>query len=655
MRLALALVVLAGCGSDAERGPESCPEGRVEVDGGCETPPPQACPAGHWVTPMGTCVPAGLADELCGDGFEVTSEGCRPVLPIDVCAPGTMAAVGEDACRLIMECGSGPWGDLPVDTSTTYVDASYVGASDGSEAAPFTSILEAALAAPAGGLVAVAEGTYAEDLVLAQHPVRIWGRCPELVEVVGSGSEFATVLVTPGASGTEIGGLAITGPVIGVGVTGGELRVDRVWVHDTGGTGIDAVDDLGGAALTVVDTLVEGATGLGMRALRSSFAFERSMVRGTNALVADGLAGRGVSLHGATGSMSGMVIEDNRDTGLRAVGSTVEVAGVVIQRTQPLPDGQVGRGVLLGSIADTTEGTVMTMRNVAVLASHDVGVLVIGSELVADNLWVQGTLPELSNGTGGYGINVQVDVDQGGRSTAALTGAWVTQSHEAGVRVAGSHADLLGVRVDDTAPRPSNGRFGYRRHRGGDASEPGAGERGSGRQRDRAQHRGGAVRLRRQRHRRAPAGRRHGHQWRRQQRGRHRGAQPTDPLERDHPRLEGGEQPACGAFQLRRDGDGRRQRARLPGLRHRRRSLRRARLRLRRSRRQPLRLSGARRRVQGGVERVGAAQSVGLSPMDRGVTRRSGRRRVDRSKGAVRSASPRDPAPLRPRASSPRS
>ena len=161
-------------------------------------------------------------------------DGCEPVLPEGPCPAGLLAVPGESSCREIMACGAGKWGDIPLEPGAQYVDGSYAGGdSDGSEAKPWTSIQAAVDAAADGALVAVAEGTYAEPVLIQQRIVRLWGVCPSKVELNAPG-EVNGVSITSGADGSEIHGIAVTGADVGFGVLGStDILLDRVWVHDT--------------------------------------------------------------------------------------------------------------------------------------------------------------------------------------------------------------------------------------------------------------------------------------------------------------------------------------------------------------------------------------------------------------------------------------
>ncbi|MBW2457049.1 MAG: hypothetical protein JRI68_21215, partial [Deltaproteobacteria bacterium] len=211
----LSAFLMCGCGGD-EVEPGSTPEDectppdRLTDDGRCIEPGVQndGCPAGTLGLDDGSCQPAGIPTEMCADGFEPAGQGCEPILPPEPCPKGLMALPGETICRSVMPCGSGKWGDLPVDASTEHVDASYAGGdSDGSAAKPWTTIGEALATAEPDVLIAIAEGSYAEDVVVSGKRVKLWGVCPEKVEVLGTGAELAAVVILASADGTEVGGL----------------------------------------------------------------------------------------------------------------------------------------------------------------------------------------------------------------------------------------------------------------------------------------------------------------------------------------------------------------------------------------------------------------------------------------------------------------
>ncbi|MDP6935552.1 MAG: hypothetical protein QGG40_21715, partial [Myxococcota bacterium] len=101
------------------------------------------------------------------------------------CAEGEL--LDGDAC-VPEACGTGTWGDLETDGDTIYVDGSAEEGGDGSKESPFTVIQEGLDAQGEDGMVAVAAGTYVENLeVTSDHSgVHLAGRCRELVTVDGS-------------------------------------------------------------------------------------------------------------------------------------------------------------------------------------------------------------------------------------------------------------------------------------------------------------------------------------------------------------------------------------------------------------------------------------------------------------------------------------
>src|SRR5262245_27770702 len=141
--------VLASCGGEADDVPvesTSCAAPNRVVGDRCIEPGVQddGCAAGTLGLGDGSCRPPGASAEACAEGFVHEGEMCVPILPTERCAPGTMAVPGDASCRPIMPCGEAPWGGVPVEPDTQYVDGAYLGAdSDGSAQKPWTTVLEA--------------------------------------------------------------------------------------------------------------------------------------------------------------------------------------------------------------------------------------------------------------------------------------------------------------------------------------------------------------------------------------------------------------------------------------------------------------------------------------------------------------------------------
>jgi hypothetical protein len=320
----LLAVPLCGCGAD-----ETEPS-----DGG----PGPSCEPLELALPDGSCIRPGIPPDGCFEGFVHDGEyGCEPILPPEPCPPGLMAVPGETECRPVMPCGEGTWGDIPTDAATQHVDGSFAGgSSDGSAAAPWTTIGEAVAAAAPGALVAVASGSYLEDVMISGKPVRLWGRCPEMVELVGTGAELWAVDIRTGASGTEVGGMAIRGDAAGLGLSGSEdVTFDRVWVHETALRGITVQGDLGPTSVSVVGSLVEQSHEVGLFVAGSDALVEGTVVRDTLPCLLDGFFGDGIAVFSdqapASATITGAFIADSARAGLSNFGAFVSLGSTRIQ------------------------------------------------------------------------------------------------------------------------------------------------------------------------------------------------------------------------------------------------------------------------------------------------------------------------------------
>jgi len=209
---ACGLVGITSCSS-----PDSAPK-KPARDAGDDA---GSCAPGEAAADSG-CRPAGVPDGSCGAGF-VSDEngGCTATLPADACKKGELAVPGETTCHEVAPCGTGTWGLVPVETTTEFVDTAYVGGnSDGTQAKPWTTIQAGVDAAKPGAIVAVAAGSYLEDVEVAGRAVRLWGLSPTKVEIVGTGVGIAALFVRAGASGTEVRDIAMRGAAGGMALSG---------------------------------------------------------------------------------------------------------------------------------------------------------------------------------------------------------------------------------------------------------------------------------------------------------------------------------------------------------------------------------------------------------------------------------------------------
>lgn len=232
------------------------------------------------------------------------------------------------------ECGVGPWGLAePLDDGAiVYVRASAAGGGDGSQDHPFYSIQDGLDAAGAlgGGTVAVAAGTYVENLLLTvdHQAIHLAGRCADLAIVDGSGGDpdHGMTIDINGSSQLEItlSGVRVTGGGrCGIRQVSGTLHLLDVLLADNVGGGLEMEGNLGRAYL------------------------ERVEIRDT----AGATASAGFGIEASPGSivvLTNSTIANNHGAGIYAAGARLELTEVVVSDTRRQSQhGYTGCGVLL--------------------------------------------------------------------------------------------------------------------------------------------------------------------------------------------------------------------------------------------------------------------------------------------------------------------
>jgi len=467
------------------------------------------------------CRPVGV--ETCAAGFSSDhTGGCTPVLPKSRCSDGELALPGESSCHVVSSCGSGTFGDIPVGAGTVFVDASYAGgASDGSQARPFTTVQAGIDAAGLSALVAVAAGTYEEDVSIARA-VRLVGRCPGMVTVRGKkGGDVPTFSVRPNGAVT-VSGLAITGPGPGLAAGGAVVTVEKVWVHDTGGRGINALYTTPLTQLNVRDSLVERATEVGVMVYGAKATIERVAVRKTNPV--SGKWGRGITIDSNDAAKRASevtirlaVVEDTHENAIVVFGSRLTLERSVVRDTAPRVAGSIlGVGVYAESIgklvadvsvtdtvieASTTSGVALlgakasierstirdkgspadklqgygvaaqprespplpsevTIRASAITRNRTAGLFLVSSTALVEGTILRDGLPEPKTGAAGFGISLQQREGLDARTTLTLRGSLIDNNLEAGIAVFGSQATIEGSVIRGTRPRTSDRLIG---------------------------------------------------------------------------------------------------------------------------------------------------------------------------------------------------
>jgi hypothetical protein len=319
--------------------------------------PTWSCQPGELSLPDGLCTAAGVSPDACGELFASDDAGgCTAILPAEACEPGMVARLGETACHEVASCGTGTWGDIPVEVNTVYVDPTFPGPSDGTAAAPFATIPEAINAAEAGAIVALAAGSYPEGASLAGKNVRLWGVCPSLVEL--------GALVVDTASAAEIRQIAVTAPLDAVRIKdSADVHIANVWIHDAE-TGVRV--ESGSARMS--DVLVEG-TLTGVDAVPDALTIEDSTIR-------DGRT--------TDGGPESVAIRVSHTASTDVPLATVDVQRTVLERHGAALD---GRGVLVG-LHDVVVRDMSGATGIQIAARQEADVAVYPSYIAAQRLVV---------------------------------------------------------------------------------------------------------------------------------------------------------------------------------------------------------------------------------------------------------------------------
>ena len=451
------LSLLVACGSEDAASSSSGSSGSgaaggsapTEIEAGLLDYP---CEAGQLELDDGTCQDAGIPQDACPEGFAADGkDGCLPVLPTADCAAGTMALPGETVCRPVAPCGTAPWEGIPVDADTQYVDASFVGVSDGSATAPWTTIPVGVSAAAPGAVVAIAPGTYG-GVTLTGKPAKLWGSCPEEVELVPEPG-FITVAIEPGADQSELHRLSLTG--ISTLVYAEDVQdvvIDECWLHDTEYMGTYVFSSPGqDASVTIRRSLLEGLVAWGAAAWASTLAIEESVIRNVAADI-DGNVGFGVrgwldelEGKGPIVSVSRSLVEHTRAGGIRVDGSLF-VTSTAVRDVEPVLSTQgEGAGIWSRGLADFSPDVVVDGASIE--RTHWMGLNVSDGDLEASRVTVRGVEQPPAN-PAAVGI-AAVGVSPGRSPVALLREVSVEDIDDFGMAMAGVTATLEGVAVRD--------------------------------------------------------------------------------------------------------------------------------------------------------------------------------------------------------------
>ncbi len=239
---------------------------------------------------------------------------------------------------------------------------------------------------------------------------------------------------------------------------GTRATLDQVVVRNTRGarsTGANGygASITGGAALEASSTLITGSRSAGLLAsgLRTRLTLSDSLVQSTEP-DSDG-AGNGIAVEsGAIADLHRTLLSGNTEAALFATGSSrIELDDLTATTTRSNPsDGRAGLGIWL------QEGAAFVADRLLLRGNRFTGLYATGAGTTArvSQLVVSGTLPQAGDGRGGMGLFVTEG------ATAELDAAALLANHELGLLVSGrATATLRDAVVADTQPR-ANGLHG---------------------------------------------------------------------------------------------------------------------------------------------------------------------------------------------------
>ncbi len=453
--LVLATLFVVGCGDpNASPEPIQCsPDELLQNDGTCfqvGLPIDMPCPPGELVLAGGGCQAAGIPVNACGKGFEHDGNGgCRAILPAESCPPGQMAVPGETMCHEVSSCGDGTWGDIPIEADAHFVDQAYSGNdSDGSQMRPWKTIQEAINNVKPGGMVAVAAGIYVENVRIDYKRIRLWGRCPSLVEISGASANPASLTVYAAKSGeSEVRGLSLTKGGLLVS-SAKNVVLEDLWIHDTLDRGISIADDGGLTSVTVKNALIENTAKAGVYIFGAETTWEGVVIRDNESSCGFGVGENQPNPTGARATMRGCLLERNADWGVLVADAEMTIEDTLVRDTLP---GLYDAAGIAAYSRDFGERSNLTVRGCVLERNYGVGLSVIGSTALIENTTVRDTQVD-TMGREGRGMSFVDDLDTKDRANVTVRASLLDSNHEIALAIFGSDTTIEGVLIRNTLP-----------------------------------------------------------------------------------------------------------------------------------------------------------------------------------------------------------
>lgn len=333
-----------------------------------------------------------------------------------LCPPGFLPTPPPGADELLgctpdpADCGSDPFGGVPEGVGTVFVAANGKPNGTGSRADPFATIGEGVAALPAGGTVAVAEGTYAENVVINQK-IALLGRCAAKVKLTASQGP-PVLIATNGADGARISGVTFAKSTAGLRVqAAADVAASKLWCQDNLTRGVAVVQ---GGRLQLFNSYVEN----------------------TGKASPTPLLSIGIT---ASGAGTQLALDHVRISGCAAPAvqgeGPVKIAARDVLADRGNPQHVFGGN---GRAFNVFDGAGLELQGVRLYRMEDTAISLNSSlcSLVAKRLRIEKTLFSATSNAGGYAVNI------GKGASGQVLGARITDSGDTALAAVGVGAKL---------------------------------------------------------------------------------------------------------------------------------------------------------------------------------------------------------------------
>lgn len=400
------------------------------------------------------------------------------------CPEGAHRFPGDAACTVEVDaCPAGEYPEgLPAGATIYYVNAAAPAGGDGTIDTPFSTIRDALRVATSGHIVAVAAGTYDEEIA-PRAGVTLWGACAARTRIASStpSETFGSVILQ--AADIVVKHVSVGGARAGfaIGGLGPRARVEDVVVEDATGAGMLFLDGAiatldrvvvrrvvpfpsgrfgyglivgRGSSVTATKLLVDGTVASGTHVfMGSSIVLSDAAIRS----VAHNAMGQGHGLsvqEASTAMLERVLVESTVEAGISILGegSNVVANDLLVRAVDAEPFDGNGRGVNVqtGGRFEAHRAWIADVRDIGVYASGAASVLDL-SEVVIAGLAGRGT-----DQNGGNALRVEI----GAQGTVRR--ALFAEAREAGASATAMGAlDLEDVTIRDVEGNAGDMKFGF--------------------------------------------------------------------------------------------------------------------------------------------------------------------------------------------------